>query len=114
MLVVKHKGKAGELSHCRPITCLCIPLMRKLFTAGMLVDTIIIMKIFTERVYCQRNRKDVEETHEAKKISCFNCLRLKKGLGMVWMDYNKAYDNGTSQVLWIIECHRDMSGLQKT
>ena len=29
-----------------------------------------IMKIFTERVYCQRNRKDVEETHEAQKISC--------------------------------------------
>ena len=31
-----------------------------------------IMKIFTERVYYQKNRKDVEETHEAQKISCFN------------------------------------------
>ena len=29
-----------------------------------------IMKVFTERVYYQRNRKDVEETHEAQKISC--------------------------------------------
>ena len=70
MLIVKHKGKGSELSHFRPIPCLRVPLMRKLFTAGMLVDTIIIMKIFTERVYCQRNRKDVEETHEAQKISC--------------------------------------------
>ena len=41
MLVVKHKGKGGELSHFRPIACLCVPLMRKLFTAGMLVDTIL-------------------------------------------------------------------------
>ena len=57
-----------------------------------------IMKIFTERVYYQKNRKDVEEAHEAQKISCFNCRRLKKGLGMVWVDYNKAYDNGTSLV----------------
>ena len=41
MLVVKHKGKGGELSHFRPIACLRVPLMRKLFTAGMLVDTIL-------------------------------------------------------------------------
>ena len=42
VLVVKDKGKGGELSHFRPITyLLCVPLMRKLFTAGMLVDTIL-------------------------------------------------------------------------
>ena len=41
VLVVKHKGKEGELSHFRPITCLRVPLMWKLFTAGMLVDTIL-------------------------------------------------------------------------
>ena len=41
-----------------------------------------IMKIFTERVYCQRNRKDVEETHKTPKISCLYCWRCKKGLGM--------------------------------
>ena len=29
-----------------------------------------IVKIFTERVYCPRKRKDVEETHKGKKISC--------------------------------------------
>lgn len=29
-----------------------------------------IMNILKERVYCQRNRKDVEETHGTQKISC--------------------------------------------
>ena len=47
--------------------------MRKLFTAGMLVDT-IIMKItcnlHRKSLSPYRNRKDVEETHEAQKISC--------------------------------------------
>lgn len=55
------------------------------------------MNILTERVYCQRNRKDVEETHEAQKISCL-LQKVQKGLGMVWVDYKKAYDNGTSLV----------------
>ena len=55
------------------------------------------MKIFKERVYYQKNRKDVEETHEAQKISCL-LQKAQKGLGMVRVDYNKAYDNGTSLV----------------
>ena len=40
-MVVKHKGKGGELSHFRPIAYLSVLLMWKLFTAGMLVDTIL-------------------------------------------------------------------------
>ena len=69
----KAQRKGGELSHFRPITCLLVQLMRKLFTAGMLVDT-IIMKItcnlHRKSLSPYRNRKDVEETHEAQKISC--------------------------------------------
>ena len=64
-----------------------------------------IMKIFKERVYYQKNRKDVEETHEAQKISCL-LQKAQKGLGMVRVDYNKAYDNGTSLVdNWMSQEH---------
>ena len=63
-----------------------------------------IMKILTERVYCQKNRKDVEETHEAQKISCL----LLKAQKRAW--------NGSRHIimvphLWIIECHRNMLGI---
>ena len=47
-----------------------------------------IMNILTERVYCPRKRKDVEETHKGEKSTAY-CRRRKKGLGMVWVDLEK-------------------------
>ena len=71
-----------------------------------------IMKIFTERVYYQKNRKDVEETHEAQKISCLLLKAQKRpwngiggqwnGIGGQWNgiggQWNGIGDNGTSLV----------------
>ena len=48
MLVVKDKGKGGEVSNFGPIPCLHVPLMWKLF-AGVLANTIEVQK------GCRRN-----------------------------------------------------------
>ena len=65
VLVVKDKGKGGEVPNFAPITCLHVPLMWKLFTA-VIVTRHNSMNILNERVYCPRNRKNVEGTHEAQ------------------------------------------------
>ena len=104
VLVVKDKGKRGDVANIRPITCL--PLMWKLFTR-LLADTTyehLERKSLLpgEQRGRRRNSRGTKDQLLKDKLIFKNCRRRQTGLGMVWEDYKKAYD--IIPYSWIIEC----------
>ena len=105
VLVVKDKGNGGDVANFRPTTCL--PLMWKLFT-GVLADTTYKhlerkSLLPEEQSGCRRNSRGTKDHLLKDKVIFKNCRRRQTGLGMVWVDYKKAYDMIPS-MSWIIEC----------
>ena len=94
VLVLKDKGKEGEVSNFRPITCLS--LMWKLFK-GVLTDTIYEhlerkSLLPEEQKGCRRNLRGTKDQLLTDMMILKNCRRRKTGLRMAWVDYKKAYD----------------------
>lgn len=107
VLVVKDKGKGGDVANFRPTTCL--PLMWKLFT-GVLADTTYEhlerkSLLPEEQNGCRRNSRGTKDQLliDLDKMILRNRRRRKRDLGMVWVDYKKLYDMDFLMDFWMHE-----------
>ena len=94
VLIMKDKDKGPEVSNYRPITCL--PLMWKTLT-GIISDAIYDFldgeKLLPEEQKgCKRKARGTKDQLMIDKMILKNCRRRLTGLGMAWIDYQKAFD----------------------
>ena len=94
VLIMKDKEMGTDVTNYRPITCL--PLMWKVLT-GIIsnamheyLDNENLMP--EEQEGCGRKSRETKDQLLIDKMVLRNCKRRNTGLGMAWIDYQKAYD----------------------
>ena len=90
----KDPGKENDVDNCRPISCL--HLMWKLMT-GMISNVLYGFlestdKLPNEQKGCRKTRRGTKDQLLIDKTVLNDCKRRHNNLGMVWINYKKAYD----------------------
>ena len=94
VLIMKDKEKGADVTNYRPITCL--PIMWKVLTGVISDDMYEYLDeeklLPQEQKGCRRNSRGTKDQLMIDKMILRNCRRRYTGLGMAWIDYQKAYD----------------------
>ena len=104
VLIMKEKEKGADVTNYRPITCL--PLMWKVLT-GIIGDAMYEYldneKLLPEEQKgCRKKSRGTKDQLLIDKMILRNCKRRCTGMGMAWIDYQKAYDMIPHS--WIMKC----------
>ena len=94
ILIKKDRTQGNVVTNFGPITCLA--LMWKLFTGIVGVELYEHLDkqnlLPEEQKRCRRNSRGTKDQLLIDKMIIRNCKRRKTAVGMVWIDYKKAYD----------------------